>query len=64
MPRERRNDIAVKIDAAVYRKAKLIAAYRDVTLAEYLTDLLEKPVNRDFQKLKELLAEDDSSSGD
>jgi hypothetical protein len=31
----------------------MIAAYRDVPMAEYLSSLLEKPVDRDYQKLRE-----------
>jgi hypothetical protein len=63
MPREKRNDISVKIGAAVYRKAKMIAAYRDITLAEYLTALLEKPVDRDYEKLKEQMTSDEPPAG-
>jgi hypothetical protein len=52
-PRERRDDITVKIGAALYRKAKMVAAFRDLSLAEYLTEVLEKPVARDYEKLIE-----------
>jgi hypothetical protein len=36
----RRNDIAVKIDTEVARLAKIVAAYKDVSLAEYISDTL------------------------
>jgi hypothetical protein len=62
MPREKRNDISVKIEAAIYRRAKMVAAYRDITLAEYLSALLEKPVDRDYQKLTEQMSADQQDS--
>jgi hypothetical protein len=63
MPRKKRNDITVKIDAKIHSKAKKIAAWRDVDLAEYLSELLEKPVERDWQRLRrEVAGEPDASS--
>jgi len=56
MPREKRDDVSVKIEAGIYRKAKMVAAYRDITMAEYLSDLLRRPVDRDYQKLREDMA--------
>jgi predicted NBD/HSP70 family sugar kinase len=40
----------VKVDSGVVTKAKLVADTRDITLAEYLTELLRVPVDRDFSK--------------
>ncbi len=51
MPREKRNDLSVKIEASIQRKAKMIAGYRGIPIAEYLSDLLKAPVERDYQKL-------------
>lgn len=51
MPREKRDDVAVKIEAALYRKAKVVAAYRGITIAKYLSELLRKPVERDHEKM-------------
>lgn len=52
MPRVKRNDVAVKIDAATVRKAKLIASYRGTTLAEYLSSRLRGPVDKDYETFK------------
>ena len=44
----KRNDIAVKVDAVVITKAKMIAAGRNTTLAEYLSEALRPIVKRDL----------------
>jgi hypothetical protein len=46
-----RSDIAVKIDELVYRRAKAVSGFRGITLAEYLSELLDGPVARDFEQL-------------
>jgi len=46
----KRNDITVKIDNEVVRIGKIVAAYRDVTLAEYFSDLLMPLVIADLEK--------------
>lgn len=43
-----RNDVAVKLDAEIVRKAKHVAINRRITLAQYLSDLLQPLVERDF----------------
>lgn len=48
VPAMARNDLQVKIDADVVRKAKQVALLRDVTLAEYLSELLRPLVDRDL----------------
>ena len=40
MPRPKRNDLVVKIDAEVLRMARIIAAYEDITIAELLSETL------------------------
>jgi reverse gyrase len=45
-----RNDISVKLDAQVARKAKLVATNRGITLAEYLTSIVEPIVARDLKE--------------
>jgi hypothetical protein len=45
-----RNDATAKIDASVITKAKFVADTRDMPLAEYLSELLRGPVDRDFAK--------------
>lgn len=36
-PMTRRNDVPVKMDAEIVRKAKIVAAYRGQSLAEFLS---------------------------
>lgn len=44
----KRVDVAVKIDSEVVRQAKIVAAYREQTLAEYLSETLAPIVLRDL----------------
>lgn len=54
----RRNDGSAKIDNAILRKAKIVAAHKDVPLAEYLSGILEAIVDGDFERYsREALAE-------
>jgi ATP-dependent Clp protease adapter protein ClpS len=48
--RKKRTDATVKIDVEVLRKAKVVAAIRDVTLAEYLTEVLRPIVEKDHAR--------------
>jgi hypothetical protein len=48
MPRQKRNDLTVKIDAALVAKAKSVSGFRGLTLAEYLSEKLRGPVEKDF----------------
>jgi hypothetical protein len=45
---KKRADVTVKISPGVYQQAKMVCAYRNESLAEYLTRLLEKPVSKDY----------------
>jgi hypothetical protein len=45
----RRNDVAVKIDAGVVRMAKIVAAHKDISLAEYLSDTLRPIVEQELK---------------
>ena len=56
MPRSKRNDLSVKIEASIQQKAKMIAGFRGIPIAEYLSDLLKGPVDRDYQKLVKEMA--------
>jgi hypothetical protein len=49
-PMTRRNDVAVKIDAEVTRIAKIVAAHKDISLAEYLSETLKPIVERDLRE--------------
>jgi hypothetical protein len=45
-----RNDVAVKLDAEVVRVARIVAAYRNIPMAEYLSEILRPIVNRDLEE--------------
>lgn len=45
----RRNDTAAKIDSGVVADAKIVAAFRGITLAEYLSQILRPAVTRDLE---------------
>ncbi len=49
-PMTRRNDVPVKIDADVVRVAKIAAAYKDVSLAEYISERLRPLVAEDVDR--------------
>ncbi len=46
-----RHDTAVKIDAEVVRLARSVAAFREQSLAAYLSDLVRPLVARDFHAM-------------
>jgi hypothetical protein len=48
---EKRNDVSVRIDAEVYRLLKTVAAWKDVPIAEYLSDIVRPVVERDWAKI-------------
>jgi hypothetical protein len=57
-----RNDVAVKLDAKVAKEAKMVAAARGITLAEYITEILRPIVHRDLQaETSKILDPDDQS---
>lgn len=45
----RRNDTAAKIDTEVVADAKIVAAFRGISLAEYLSEILRPAVSRDLE---------------
>lgn len=45
-----RKDATARLDAAVLAKAQMVAKARGVSIAEYLTDIVKGPVDRDFLK--------------
>lgn len=53
------NDVSVKIDAEAVRIAKIVAAYRDQTLAEYLSETVLVNAKRDLaeEQARNLAAE-------
>ena len=48
-PMAKRNDVPVKVDADVVRVAKIAAAYKGLSLAEYLSETLRPIVFRDVE---------------
>lgn len=57
-----RNDLAVKMDSGVVRKAKIVALDRNITLAQYLSEKVAPLVERDYQETVAKMAEE--ASGD
>jgi hypothetical protein len=45
----KRNDVPVKVDVEVIRIAKIAAAYKGLSLAEYLSETLRPIVSRDVE---------------
>ncbi len=61
-----RNDLAVKMDSGVVRKAKIVAMDRNITLAQYLSEKVAPLVERDYQETVARMAEEavgDKASG-
>ncbi len=56
MAREKRNDTSVKIDAEIIRKARTISAFRDISMAEYLSTILRPIIDKEFEQFKKSLA--------
>jgi hypothetical protein len=55
-PVMKRQWMNVKVDAAVVRKAKVVAAARHITLSDYVTDLLRSAVGADLARVAAGLA--------
>lgn len=47
---KKRNDVSVRIEADLLQKARVIAAIRDVSITQYLSDVLRPSIERDFTK--------------
>lgn len=58
MPRQKRNDLAVKLDAVIVRKARTISAYKDISMAEYLSNILRPIIDKQFDAFKKQLADE------
>ena len=52
MPRKKRNDIAVKIDAEIARQARTIASHSDVSLAQYLSGILKPIIDQRWEAFR------------
>jgi hypothetical protein len=55
-----RRDAVVKLDANIVGKAQMVAKARGTSLAEYLSELIRVPVDRDFL---EIIKRMDAESG-
>jgi hypothetical protein len=57
-----RDDVTVRLDRLIARRAKAVADYRGITLAEFLSELARGPVDREFAKMvREMQSEGDQS---
>ena len=50
MPKSKRDDLTVKLERAIVKKANIIAQNRDIHTAEFLSELLRPLVEREWQK--------------
>jgi hypothetical protein len=48
---DKRNKVSVKLDGDIYRLVKTIAAYRGVTIEEYLSEIVGPIAHRDWVKI-------------
>lgn len=46
----KRNDVSVKLDAEIVAEAKMVAASLDITLAEYLSEMIRPLVRADLER--------------
>ncbi len=49
-PVSKRQDVTVKVNSEVVRIAKIVAAYRGISVANYLSETLEPIVQKDLHK--------------
>ena len=49
-PMTKRNDVPIKIDAEVVHVARIAAAYKDMSLAEYISERLRPLVAEDVDR--------------
>lgn len=47
-----RNDVTAKIDAEAMKYARRVAAYREQTIAEYLSEIVMKSAKSEWTKIK------------
>jgi hypothetical protein len=59
MPRKpKRDDTAVKVENAIYRQARQVAAHRGIPIAQYLSELLRGPVAEDYRRMVTEMAQE------
>ena len=60
-----RRQAVVKLDIIIVGKAQMVAKARGMSLAEYLSELIRGPVDRDFLAImKQMEADSGAGSGD
>jgi hypothetical protein len=60
---EKRRDAVVKLDIIIVGKAQMVAKARGTSLAEYLSEIIRGPVDRDFLDImRQMEAESDAAS--
>jgi hypothetical protein len=47
-PMAKRNDVSVRIDSEAVKVAKIVAAYRDISLVEYISQVLLATASADL----------------
>ena len=55
-----RDDVTVRLDRAIVAKAKVIAARRDVSLAELLSEMVRETVDQSYDKMVEEMSSERS----
>lgn len=60
----KRRDAVVKLDAILVGKAQMVAKARGTSLAEYLSEIIRGPVDRDFLSIMKQLEADAASEGE
>jgi hypothetical protein len=59
----KRRDAVVKLDVKIVGKAQMVAKAKGTSLAEYLSEIIRGPVDRDFLKImKTMEADSDAES--
>lgn len=58
LPVAKKNEVSVKMNADVYRLVKTLAAWRNVTIADYLGEIVDPVVRRDLKKMQREAARD------
>jgi len=51
-PSTPRNDVTAKIDADAMQIVRLVATYRKQTIAEYLTEMVNKYTREEWERIK------------
>lgn len=64
MAKPKRNDVPVKMDAEVVRIARIVAAYRGISLAEYISERLRPLADADLLRHQRQQRHKDADTAD